>query len=107
MSNPTPTKDKSALISSRKANMFNLLLSSSGRLAFNSLNSFSNIPNLDELFTEKSYEELEKVLNDWLSAPAEGAEPEEKVTARPPAAAGKKPSGKSLDDVFAQIENED
>jgi hypothetical protein len=67
----------------------------------------SNIPDVDSLNPLKSYEELEKVLNDWLSAPAEGAEPEEKVTARPPAAAGKKPSGKSLDDVFAQIENED
>jgi len=27
----------------------------------------SNIPSLDELFTEKSYEELEKIVNDWLN----------------------------------------
>jgi hypothetical protein len=27
----------------------------------------SSIPSLDELFTEKSYEELEKIVNDWLN----------------------------------------
>ena len=68
----------------------------------------SNIPDVDSLNPLKSYEELEKVLNDWLAAPAEGGDSEERVTSRPPASpAGKKPGSKSLDDVFAQIENED
>ncbi len=68
----------------------------------------TTIPDVDSLNPLKSYEELSKVLNDWLSAPADGDAGEEKATTRPPpAAVGKKPSGKSLDDVFAQIENED
>jgi hypothetical protein len=74
----------------------------------------SSIPNVDALNPPKTYEELEKVLNDWLNPPGESAEGggEEKMTTRPPitppaAGAHKKPSGKSLDDVFAQIENED
>ena len=68
----------------------------------------TTIPDVDSLNPLKSYEELEKVLNDWLNAPTEGGDAEEKVTTRPPASsAPKKPSGKSLDDVFAQIESED
>lgn len=68
----------------------------------------SNIPDVDSLNPVKTYEELEKVLNDWLNSPTEGGgEQEEKVTSRPPASSVKKPGGKSLDDVFAQIENED
>jgi hypothetical protein len=68
----------------------------------------SNIPDVDSLNPLKSYDELSKVLNDWLAAPADGEVADEKPTTRPPQQAmGKKPSGKSLDDVFAQIENED
>jgi hypothetical protein len=68
----------------------------------------TTIPDVDSLNPLKSYEELEKVLNDWLNAPPEGGDADEKFTSRPPAAAApKKPSGKSLDDVFAQIESED
>ena len=68
----------------------------------------SSIPDVDSLNPVKTYEELEKVLNDWLNSPTEGGgEQEEKVTARPPASPGKKLGGKSLDDVFAQIENEE
>jgi hypothetical protein len=33
----------------------------------------SSIPSLDELFTEKSYEELEKIVNDWLNGDASTA----------------------------------
>jgi hypothetical protein len=82
----------------------------------------SSIPNLDELFTEKSYEELEKIVNDWINgdmsassdgttrgearaeAPAAASTNEEEA---PKAKSAQKPAGKfkSLEDAFSDLED--
>ena len=85
----------------------------------------SSIPNLDELFTEKSYEELEKIVNDWIngdmSSSSDGtsrgesrmeAAPAKPVAASdddedeaPKAKSGQKTGAKykSLEDAFADL----
>lgn len=84
----------------------------------------SNIPNLDELFTEKSYEELEKIVNDWLNGDTTSASSELGTSrGEPPAVAAavstlsseddapkasSKAGGskyKSLEDAFADLED--
>jgi len=83
----------------------------------------SSIPNLDELFTEKSYEELEKIVNDWIngdmSASSDGtsrgeskmesapAPADVSADEAPKAKASQKPGGKfkSLEDAFADLED--
>jgi len=86
----------------------------------------SNIPDLDELYSCKSYEELEKIVNDWLNGDQtgdetgtpRGASPVESDTSDPdtddaPAQAAPSPkkaapaSGKykNLDDAFADLED--
>ena len=84
----------------------------------------SNIPNLDELFTEKSYEELEKIVNDWLNGDTTSASSELGTSrGEPPAVAAavstpsseddaprasSKAAGskyKSLEDAFADLED--
>lgn len=79
----------------------------------------SNIPNLDELFTEKSYEELEKIVNDWLNgdttsatselgtsrgeSPASAASSDDDAPKASSKAGGSK--YKSLEDAFADLED--
>ena len=60
----------------------------------------SNIPNLDELFTEKSYEELEKIVNDWLNGDTTSASSELGTSrGEPPAVAAAVSTLSSEDDV--------
>ena len=67
------------------------------------------IPNLDELYTLKSYEELEKIVNDWLSG--DDATDDDLGTSRGDASATPAPADtgsskyKSLDDAFADLED--
>jgi len=68
----------------------------------------TNIPNLDDLYSLKSYEELERIINTWLSDPSDGDD-KPRGGARPAAAAEKKPTTgstlKDLDDAFADLED--
>tara|TARA_Y100000310_G_scaffold278739_2_gene297429 strand:+ start:9410 stop:10189 length:780 start_codon:yes stop_codon:yes gene_type:complete len=67
------------------------------------------IPDLDELYTLKSYEELEKIVNDWLSG--DDSSDEDLGTSRgkesPEASSSDAGSSKykSLDDAFADLED--
>ena len=72
-----------------------------------------NIPDLDDLYTLKSYEELEKTVNDWLNGD-EGTESDEFGTSRGGAtqevaatvtSSDDAPKYKSLDDAFADLED--
>ena len=73
----------------------------------------SNIPDLDELYECKSYDELEKIVNDWLNSDDDDSESErggssQKSTASAaPASEPDKTSSKykSLDDAFADLED--
>ena len=84
-----------------------------------------NVPDLDDFYTLKTYEELEKIVNDWLN----GTEEEEddfgttrggsssdsfnesttsttsNVTAAAPTAADSNKKYRSLDEAFADLEN--
>ena len=68
-----------------------------------------DIPDLDELYTLKSYEELEKIVNDWLSG--DDSTSEDLGTSRgdsTPAAESTNTGSskyKSLDDAFADLED--
>ena len=75
-----------------------------------------NIPDLDSLYTLKTYEELEKIVNDWLSsdddsddAPHGGAKMDSPADALSDTSNDKASSGstkyKSLDDAFADLED--
>lgn len=86
----------------------------------------SNIPSLDELFTEKSYEELEKIVNDWLNgdsssssdtgttrgdfsrsemkaAPAASEDDDSSSKSQKPGKTGQK--YRSVEDAFADLED--
>lgn len=89
------------------------LLSESGDQAKQWIDS---IPNLDEVYTLKSYDELEKIVNDWLNG--ESDETNDIGTTRgfsPTSETSKTTSGnteqtgtkkyKSLDDAFADLED--
>ena len=70
-----------------------------------------NIPDLDELFTLKSYAELEKIVNDWLNGD-DGSTDGDDGTSRggTPSTTNSSSSStdanfKSLDDAFADLES--
>jgi hypothetical protein len=73
-----------------------------------------NIPDLDDIYTLKSYEELEKTVNDWLNGD-DAAESDEFGTSRGGATqevpattvttSDETPKYKSLDDAFADLED--
>jgi len=75
----------------------------------------SEIPSMDDLFTLKSYDELEKIVNDWLNG--DESETNDAGTTRgfsnntvpnPPApvkTADSTVKYKSLDDAFADLED--
>jgi hypothetical protein len=66
-----------------------------------------NIPNLDELYTVKTYEELEKIVSDWLTsdgdAPTDTSRGGSPTTSTP--AGGNSKQYKSLDEAFADLED--
>jgi len=83
-----------------------------------------NIPDLDELYSCKTYEELEKIVNDWLNGDQTGdetgeprgseplpsraaADDSDDTPASPPAAKKSSSTGKykNLDDAFADLED--
>ena len=75
-----------------------------------------SIPNLDEMYTCKTYEELEKIVNDWLNGDeASGDDADNLGTARggtdstgsdtTASAPGSTTKYKSLDDAFADLED--
>ena len=71
----------------------------------------SSIPSLDDMYSLKSSEELEKIVNDWLSGDLEESNEESVTTSRnfeketsTPKSTDKKFS--SLDDAFADLEND-
>lgn len=74
------------------------------------LNWMKNIPDLDQLFTCKSYDELEKIVNDWLNGDDDSSDDvnlnESKVSATSTSNNSDNSSNfKSLDDAFADLEN--
>ncbi|MAF26225.1 hypothetical protein CL634_11740 [bacterium] len=77
-----------------------------------------DVPNLDDLYTLKSYEELENIINAWLNGDEEDSEVgtgrgfSSSTAAPAPAATAavseeKSPKYKSLDDAFADLEDDD
>ena len=65
-----------------------------------------NIPNLDELYTVKTYEELEKIVNDWLSTDSEdSSETTRGGSTTPASTGGNSKQYKSLDEAFADLED--
>ena len=70
-----------------------------------------DIPNLDEVYTCKTSEELEKIVNDWLRGDDESIGTQHESTSPAPRSAEKPstPSSssqyKSLDDAFADLED--
>lgn len=76
----------------------------------------SNIPNLDDMYTCKSYNELEKIVNDWLNGDESGSSEgtfrgggsdTNTTTATTTSTTETKKSGKynSLDEAFADLED--
>ena len=78
----------------------------------------SEIPDLDEMYTCKTYEELEKIVNDWLNGDDSSGEdtsrggqsPLQSVATPQPPSSDSDPSAntkryKSLDDAFADLED--
>lgn len=69
-----------------------------------------NIPDLDEMYSCKTYEDLEKIINDWLEDP-EGSEgtsrgfSSSKSSSAPKSEDAKSSTLKDLDDAFADLEN--
>ena len=72
-----------------------------------------SIPSLDELFTLKSYEELEKIVNDWLNGDSEESTSEGTFRGGNTSSSSTTTAGssnettkyKSLDDAFADLED--
>ena len=74
-----------------------------------------SIPDLDDLYTLKTYEELEKIVNDWLNSDEEsedsprGGAGDNNSSSANDSAESKKSDGnvkyKSLDDAFADLED--
>ncbi len=71
-------------------------------------NWISSIPNLDDMYSMKSSDELEKIVNDWLNGDLDSENEEPVNTSRnfekQPSQTDKKFS--SLDDAFADLEND-
>ncbi len=69
-----------------------------------------SIPSLDDMFTLKSYEELEKIVNDWLNGDSESDDREftPRNTPQDNSSSSEASSGsskyKSLDEAFADLE---
>ncbi len=72
-----------------------------------------SIPNLDDMFTLKSYEELEKIVNDWLNGDSTDDDSSDNYTSRGGSSTNsvdtpKESSGtakyRSLDEAFADLE---
>jgi hypothetical protein len=61
-----------------------------------------NIPDLDNLFTLKSHEELEKIVNDWLSGDSENTDEFEAAVTR-----GGKPADSSVPALRSVSESSD
>ena len=74
-----------------------------------------NIPSVDDMFTCKSYEELEKIVNDWLNGDDGGSNDDYGSTrggssstassTSSNSTSGDNKSYKSLDDAFADLED--
>ena len=69
-----------------------------------------SIPSLDDLFALKSYEELEKIVNDWLNGDSEETSSEGtfrggNTSSEAPAKTSDTTKYKSLDDAFADLED--
>ncbi len=72
----------------------------------------SSIPNLDDMYSLKTSEELEKIVNDWLSGDVEDSSEEPTGTTRNTTLQNNNASSEaqtkfnSLDDAFADLEND-
>ena len=67
----------------------------------------SNIPNLDEIYQMKSYDELAKIINDWLSDDDdEDDNPVSSSTESASKTGGSSSGYRSLDDAFADLVGE-
>ena len=71
-----------------------------------------SIPDLDEMYTCKTYEELEKIVNDWLNGDDESVNTDgfthqssSKTTATSPPTSGEQKKYKNLDEAFADLED--
>lgn len=72
-------------------------------------NWISSIPNLDDMYTTKSSEELEKIVNDWLNGDLEESESTQGTTRNVETKAKENETQKkfsNLDDAFADLEND-
>ena len=72
----------------------------------------SSVPDLDEIYECKTYEELEKIVNDWLNGDdsddigtPRGAPDPVSVSADDSSAPSSSATYKSLDDAFADLED--
>ena len=66
----------------------------------------SNIPNPEDIFQCKSYDELTKIVNDWLNSDSDETEENTQTsttTTRSPRKSGEGKSYKDLDDAFADL----
>ena len=66
------------------------------------------IPDLDEMYTCKTYEELEKIVNDWLNGDetsSDGLEHQSSSSSSDNTSTGETKKYKSLDDAFADLED--
>tara|TARA_R110001583_G_scaffold48919_6_gene153106 strand:+ start:28 stop:795 length:768 start_codon:yes stop_codon:yes gene_type:complete len=66
----------------------------------------SSIPNLDEIYQMKSYDELTKIINDWLNDDDEDDGPSQSSTDSTNKAGGSSSGYRSLDDAFADLVGE-
>ena len=63
-----------------------------------------NIPNLDEMYQCKTYDELSKIINDWLNEGDESSDDDTSSRATSSESSSKSTSGySSLDDAFADL----
>jgi hypothetical protein len=71
----------------------------------------SNIPDLDEMYTCKSYDELEKIINTWLEDPnaddgsTRGFSSNNTESTSSSSSTSNTSTMKDLDDAFADLEN--
>ena len=63
------------------------------------------IPDLDEMYTCKTYEELEKIVNDWLNGDEETGDGTEHHSSSSSSTTEETKKYKSLDDAFADLED--
>jgi hypothetical protein len=70
----------------------------------------NNVPNIDDMFSCKTYEELEKIVNDWLNDDDDSSTGSEKSAGTTASTSGSESTAtdtsyKSLDDAFADLED--